>query len=531
MGRVAKIGELYDARNDNFQRISLVNGDVSPLIQSTQNRFSSLKYLKLNTLTEKLQSLDVQAGFKLSVLSGLIEVSGSGRYVKDTQRSTKSAKVSVANFVMTEYEQFDVAGIDARKLINLDILAKIDATHVVVGIQWGGNVIVSVEDYNTEDKDKEVITGSLAGKLSMAVASIGIDGSVDISDEDKKELNQFSFELYGDILTNEVPTSLVDAVVLMKSVPKLLIDGNNGKGKALSYTLLPIGFLRELLNVDSKINSLVSLLDESTINSCVKLFEELSNVELKINDLMIDLNNFQNYINKEKIDKITFLANNFQIYQSELKERLSDLLINVRSGNQSINKLQQVVIDAYNNELSPIKIDFSQFLLIQKEFRFIKLLSDLSSKNLDKTTSFNEFMSMNLNKNIYAFFYSVEFPDLADDPMIAFRQFLEKGESFDPIGIFVAIKIDVLGDTERKTYFNFDAPNRLRLYENGVLIIDNYTLSSNANPPDKPDQWSLHFMQTQLAQLIIRANEMENNPGNIKFAQNIHRLSLIIHVT
>lgn len=147
MGRVAKIGELYDARNDNFLRISLVNGNFSSFIQSTENRYSNLKYLKLNTLTEKLQSLDVQAGLKLSVLGGLIEVSGSGKYVKDTLHSTKSAKVSVANFVTTEYEQINIVGLDVRKLIDLDVLAKIDATHVVVGIQWGGNVIVSVEDY------------------------------------------------------------------------------------------------------------------------------------------------------------------------------------------------------------------------------------------------------------------------------------------------------------------------------------------------------------------------------------------------
>lgn len=300
----------------------------------------------------------------------------------------------------------------------------------------------------------------------------------------------------------------------MKSVPKLLTDGNNGKGKALSYTLLPIGLIRELLNVETKINSLVALLDESTINSCVKLFEELSSVELKINDLMIDLNNFENYISQSKIDTITTLASNFQIYQSELKERLSELLISVRSGNQSINKLQEIVSIAYSNELSPNKIDFSKFLLIQIEFRFVKLLSDLSAHVLDKTTSFNEFMSMNLNKNIYAFFYSVEFPSLADESMIAFRQVLEKGKAFDPIGIFVAIKKDVLGNNEQQTYFNFDATNRLRLCNNGTIIIENYTLSSKPNPPDQPDQWSLHYMQTQLAQLINQTTEMKENPGN-----------------
>lgn len=352
MGRVAQIGELYDARTDQFLRISLVNGNFSTMIQSTDNRHSNIKYLKVNTLSEKLNSLDVQAGFKLSILFGLVVVSGSGKYIRDTQHSSKSVKVSVANFMTTEFEQIDIAGVDGRRLIDLDILAKIDATHVVVGIQWGGNVIISVEDYNTENRDKETVVGSLAGKLEMVVASISVDGSVAIDDEQRKELSQFNFELYGDILPEQVPITVVDAIVLMKNVPKMLMEGNDGKGKALSYSLLPIALFRELLSLETEINSLVAFLDESTINSCVKLFEELSNAELKINDLKKEINNFRNYISKDKIDKINAFDDRFQLYQYDLKRRLAEHLILVRSGEQKVNKIIKVLEEAYSHEFN-----------------------------------------------------------------------------------------------------------------------------------------------------------------------------------
>lgn len=507
VGRVAQIGELYDARTEQFLRMSLVNGNFSTLIQSTDNRHSNIKYLKLNTLSEKLTSLDVQAGFKLSVLFGLVQVSGSGKYVRDTQHSSKSVKVSVATFITTEFEQIDIAGIDGRRLIDLDILAKIDATHVVVGIQWGGNVIISVEDSNSESRDKETVVGSLAGKLELALASISVDGSVAIDDEQRKELSQFSFELYGDILPDHIPITVVDAMVLMRNVTKMLMEGNNGKGKALSYTLLPIALFRELLSLETGINSLVAFLDTSTIDSCVKLFEELSSVELKISDLKKELNIFQNYISKDKVDKINAFDNSFQLNHYDLKRNLAEHLILVRSGKESVNSLMKVIEDAYSHDLSPNKIDFDQFLPIQAGFRFVELLFELSANVLDRMTTFNHFMSMNLNKNIYAFFYSEEFPHLSDESMIAFRQFLSMGEAFDPIGIFVAIKVDVLGDIERQTYFNFDASNILRLYNNGILVIDNYKLSSNTNPTNVPEIWSLSYMQTQLANLI-------NNSGN-----------------
>lgn len=136
-------------------------------------------------------------------------------------------------------------------------------------------------------------------------------------------------------------------------------------------------------------------------------------------------------------------------------------------------------------------IDFDQFIPIQAAIKFVELLTELSAHVLEKTTTFNQFMSMNLNKNIYAFFYSEEF-----------RQFLGMEVAFDPIGIFVAIKADVIGDIERQTYFNFNAPNILRLYNNGVLVVDNYTLTSNTNPTNAPEVWSLSYMQTQVSKLI-----------------------------
>lgn len=474
MGRVATFGELYDARNEQFLRVSLVNGNFTSLIQSTQNRYSNLKYMEENTLTEKLESLDVQAGLKLSVMFGFVEISGSGQYIKDKQQSSKSAKVSVANLVITEFEQIDFASVDGRKYIDLDILEKLDATHVVVGIQWGGNVIVSVEDFNSENKDKEVIKGSLSGKLKALVATISVNGEVGVSEEEKNEMNKFNFDLYGDILPTTVPTTIAGAIDLMTSVPKMLTEGNNGKGKALSYTMLPIALFRELLNIETDANFFVAYIDELTISSCVKLFEQMNDVELKVNDLMVEMNNYKNYISKDKIDKISRFANSFQLYQFELKRRLSEQLILIKSGNETVDKLMEVLDEAYAHKLSPYNIDFDQFLSIQTGFKFVDHLTDLQVNVLDKTTSFNEFMSKHWNQTIYAFFYSEEFPLLSDESMIAFREILDAKETFDPTSIFVAIKIDVLGDVERDVYFNFDAPNKLRLFESGICEIDDY---------------------------------------------------------
>lgn len=495
MGRVASLGELYDARRDEFIHVPLINGNTSMLIHSTQNRYSNLKYLLSNTLNEKLEFLQVEAGFKLGILFGLFEVSGSAKFIKDKQSSSKSVKVSVANFVKTEYEKMDIAGEDGRKLIDLMVLEKVDATHVVSGIQWGGNVIISVEDTNTEERDIQSVRGDLYGKLTLSVVSLSVEGSANISDEVRREYSQFNFELYGDILPEETPTSVPDAIILMKSAPSLLVNGNNGRGKQLSYTLLPIALFRLLLSVESDFNSLVKFIDESTVASCIRLFDEIGNDELKVNEMVDNLKHLQNFISPERITKVQSFASGYGHYQNQLKIRLSQQLISIRSGDVKIDEIIKVLDEAYMHELSPRNIDFDQFLPIRDEFKFLKYLkSDLLVEVLDKDTSFYEYMSMsrNYNKKIYAFFYATDFPKISEEAMIEFRKVLDVDEIRDT-GAFVAIKIDVLRADERETFFNFEEPSRLRMFKNGRMEIDQYVLENDLPHEDSHEHYGKKF--------------------------------------
>lgn len=88
----------------------------------------------------------------------------------------------------------------------------------------------------------------------------------------------------------------------------------------------------------------------------------------KISDLMYDQKKSQNYITKETANKIASFSNNYEIYQIQLKRSLSEHLIMVRSGNQSIRQLGDALKPAYKHELSPQNVDFEQFLYIGTEF-------------------------------------------------------------------------------------------------------------------------------------------------------------------
>ncbi len=104
-------------------------------ISLTQNRETKLKYTLLNSYEEKFQALDISAELKLSILGGLIELKGSGRYFKNTKQSAKTEQASLINSFSTSYEEISITESNIQLLVNFDIFDQIDATHVVVGIQ------------------------------------------------------------------------------------------------------------------------------------------------------------------------------------------------------------------------------------------------------------------------------------------------------------------------------------------------------------------------------------------------------------
>ncbi|XP_037027023.1 neoverrucotoxin subunit alpha-like [Bradysia coprophila] len=523
LGRVAKIGELYDARTDQFVRISLMTSvqNASQFIHFTHNKHSNIKYLMLDTLDEKLNILDVGASAKLSILGGLVQASGSGRFISDKKRRTESVKVSIANLIKTEFEQINLAGHEERKLIDLEVLQKLDVTHVVVGIQWGGNVFISVEDSNSAGMDQQIVKGSLGGKLEMLFASVSLDGSVSLTDEELREYREFSFEVYGDVLPDNTPATLAQAVQLMKNSSRLLTEGNDGKGKAMFFELLPISVFRQLFNTQILFDSVLRSIDLATINSSIKLFEDLNVVEQKINDLMVDRTAFQSYITKEKSDNITAFVNDFEMYKNQIQQNFAEKLVAVRSGNGSLDQLLIVLQRARSHDLSPQNINFDQFKSVETEFRFLKLLQDIDVVLLAKEMTFMEFLSVNFNRNIYTFFYSSEYPTMMEPPMANFRHIVQKRETFDPSAVFLAIKIDVLSETERQLYFNFDGSTKLAVYRNGICVIENYDSTEALDLDDEPDLWSLHKMQTLINELREKTDKLAL-PENFTYVQYPH---------
>lgn len=139
VGRVAKIGDLYDVRTDQFLNISLMKEKLPASIIQTRDVHTSpysVHYANMDTLKEKLDFLDIQNELRISVLCGLIEVDGSAKFLNYKKSNGESAQATLSYRFFTKLDGVTMDEV-IQELVSKDILKKTNATHVVIEIKWG----------------------------------------------------------------------------------------------------------------------------------------------------------------------------------------------------------------------------------------------------------------------------------------------------------------------------------------------------------------------------------------------------------
>nr|XP_012563160.1 cytolytic toxin-beta-like [Hydra vulgaris]XP_047139501.1 cytolytic toxin-beta-like [Hydra vulgaris]XP_047139502.1 cytolytic toxin-beta-like [Hydra vulgaris] len=166
LGNVAALGELYDARTDNFLNLSIFNKKIpEEAINLTDNHFSDIHLIHSDSYSEKFSKLDVKGELQVSVLAGLFNPEGSGRYLSDIKTSAKAIKSSLLYNIKTMDEVLNIYHQDLKNIFALEAIETGLATHVVIGISWGANSILSCEYLNTESRDVTEVEGSLSAQL------------------------------------------------------------------------------------------------------------------------------------------------------------------------------------------------------------------------------------------------------------------------------------------------------------------------------------------------------------------------------
>jgi hypothetical protein len=162
IGRVASIGDLYDARSDKFCGTSLLKKrPPDGVIRITDNPFTDVQIIHSDTYSDKFEKLDIKAELKVSILAGLLSLEGSGRYLRDEKKSARAVRSSLLYNIQTKVEHINLFSEELRDCFALDALNVKSATHVVVEVSWGANSMITMEYSNSENRDIKQIEGEL----------------------------------------------------------------------------------------------------------------------------------------------------------------------------------------------------------------------------------------------------------------------------------------------------------------------------------------------------------------------------------
>ncbi|CAF1603644.1 unnamed protein product, partial [Didymodactylos carnosus] len=231
------LGSLYDVRTDRFSRETLFNDTIPDVaIKTVDIPHTHYDYVEKDTYAEKFSKLNVEAALKVSILSGLVELEGSGKYITNEKQTDKTFKAALIYHISTKEEQLIINHSILSQHMSYEAFQSSNATHVVVGIKWGANCCVTFEQQLKDKNNARDIEGRLKAQLTKAlgpVGSIGIDGNTQIGEGEISKQASFSVQFYGDVVINteHLPQSVDGVLHVMKNIPAFIERSNEGKGK------------------------------------------------------------------------------------------------------------------------------------------------------------------------------------------------------------------------------------------------------------------------------------------------------------
>ena len=153
IGAFGTIGALYDARTDTLEGTNLFNKTLPDTLVKTIDYAHSKYEIDLNnSQRETFNKLNIEASLRLSLLGGLVDISGSAKYLKQTKTDERTVRVTLIGELTTKREYLEISMDELHNYFTPNALENPHATHVVTGIIWGAKVAATFEQ-RVENKD------------------------------------------------------------------------------------------------------------------------------------------------------------------------------------------------------------------------------------------------------------------------------------------------------------------------------------------------------------------------------------------
>ncbi|XP_077058427.1 neoverrucotoxin subunit alpha-like, partial [Siphateles boraxobius] len=315
-----------------------------------------------DSIKDKSKLLDIDGGMSLSVLGGLIEVSGAAKYLNDTEKSFIQQRLTLHYHSTCEFKELIINHLPSIQ--NMPDNYNDTATHVVTGLLYGANAYFIFDRKVSADED----TTTLEGNLKVAIEKlkgISVSGHVNLkmNDNEIDTVKNFECTFYGDFQLPYNPTSFEDALKVFADLP-ILLKENQELAVPLKVWLYPLDKLH------SRASKLHKDINMNLITQIESVIESLNTTEMKCSDLMEDspARTFAAFH-----DQIQQMKNNCCTYKLRLVKTLGSLLPNIRGDVMKETALNDLLQE---HDKSPFRgTDLEEWLNErQRESEIIKII-------------------------------------------------------------------------------------------------------------------------------------------------------------
>ncbi|KAL1246781.1 hypothetical protein QQF64_034268, partial [Cirrhinus molitorella] len=270
-----------------------------------------------DSMQDKSKLLNIDVELKLSLLGGLIHVSGAAKYLKDNKMSFIQQRLTLHYHSTSRFEELTMNHLPSGNIPdeNNDI-----GTHVVTAVLYGADACFVFDREVSLDEDKNTVEGEVKVALEKLQGIVSMDVNTNLNDNQKTAFQNFTCTFYGDFQLPSNPTSFEDALKVFADLPKLLKD-NQKLTVPLRVWLYP---LDKIYSRASKLHKDISM---DLILEIESVIESLNTTEMKCSDLLKDSPALKFAAFN---DKILQMKQNCYKYKLRLMKKLGSLLPNIR---------------------------------------------------------------------------------------------------------------------------------------------------------------------------------------------------------
>ena len=228
MGRPFELGMLYDIRTDKriIGKTLWYQEELTSNVNTVPHHHTETDIDCSGKISEKILAV---RGQKLNVLCNNVDVQGSAAYLKVDKYPKREAKVVLNYETKTQLRHLTMEHLKDIKISHPDVLEEDFATHVVVAIEYGANVVMTFTQEVTKEEKVEKVEPKLKAlveKLKCVV--LGEDEDRDGTTHEITQTETINCQVFSDFPAEKYPSTYEEARSFCKRLPSFADNGKIG---------------------------------------------------------------------------------------------------------------------------------------------------------------------------------------------------------------------------------------------------------------------------------------------------------------